>query len=67
MNHSYQVYGIFSIVHIDKDVKNLQWTLSEAIFVLSGYRIKMFKNSFEKKRFINLGKDKGQGHTPVVR
>ena len=67
MNHSYQVYGIFYIVHIDKDVKNLQWTLSEAIFVLSGYRIKMFKNSFEKKRFINLGKDKGQGHTPVVR
>ena len=67
MNHSYQVYGIFSIVHIDKDVKNLQWTLSEAIFVLSGYRIKMFKNSFEKKRFINLGKDKGQGLTPVVR
>lgn len=67
MNHSYQVYGIFSIVHIDKDDKNLQWTLSEAIFVLSGYRIKMFKNSFEKKGFINLGKDKGQGHTPVVR
>ena len=67
MNHSYQIYGFFSVVQIDKNDKNLRWTLSETILVLSGYRIKMFKNRFEKKRFINLGKDRGQGHTPVVR